>query len=79
MTDNIRYITQLTAADLRELKRAANLVVGPGIRIDRREDSVEIGIDEECLKFMMYAFIRQAWPSLPSVDISGIDLSADVT
>lgn len=78
MTDNIRYITQLTAADLREMKRGANLVVGPGIRIDRREDSVEIGIDEECLKCMMYAFVRQAWPSLPSVDISGIDLAASI-
>lgn len=79
MTGNLRYITQLTAADLREIRRATNLVVGAGVRIEKREDAIEIGIDETILKCMIYAFVRQAWPSLPSVDISEIDLSASVT
>lgn len=80
MKSDIRYITQLTQGDLREIRRAVNLKIGPGISIKRDADGVEIGISAEAFKQMVYSFCRQAWPAAcPSADIEGIDLAAAVT
>ena len=57
MTGKIKYITQVTTSDLREIARAANLRSGLGLQVEI------VKISDEAFKRMVYAFCRQAWPA----------------
>lgn len=53
-----KYITQLTAEDLRELFAAANPVAGFCIRIEKTDGALKIGIDENALRLAINGFVR---------------------
>lgn len=53
-----RYVTQLTAEDMRELAAATNLEAGWLVKIERNGDTVKIGIDEKALALAMNGFYR---------------------
>ena len=62
-----KYVTQLSAADMKELAQAANVKVRLPLRIERHEDSVEIYIEENKLKDMLWCFVNQAFVVVPRV------------
>ncbi len=53
-----RHIVELTREDFAKLFRMANAEAGSGIVISERGDRIEIGIDENMLKVMVWTMLR---------------------
>lgn len=53
-----KYITQLTAEDMKELAQVTNLEPGFLIRIDKSQGKIKIGIDESALALAINGFYR---------------------
>ena len=53
-----KYITQLTGEDMKELAQATNLEPGWLIRIEKSQDKIKIGIDENALALAINGFFR---------------------
>ena len=50
MDANIKYITEISAQDLRELAALTHLEEGDGIVIQRNGDGIKIGLDRDKLR-----------------------------
>ena len=53
-----KYITQLTASDMKELAAATNLEAGFLIRIDKEQDKITISVDQKALALALNGFFR---------------------
>ena len=51
-----KYITGITREQLKAILEAANVTVGPGVKIDRKDGALRISVDEQMLKYWMRAF-----------------------
>ena len=78
MKPDKQYITQITADDLREIARAANLRGDGGVQVVQEGGALVARITEAAFKRMAYAFCRQAWPGacteLSAQDLDNISL-----
>lgn len=50
MDPNIKYITEITQKDLRELAALTKLEAGDGVVIEKSGDSIKIGLDREKMR-----------------------------
>ena len=62
-----RYITQITAEDMRELAAVTNLKPGFLIRIDKGVDGVKISIDQKALALALNGFYRNGGMDTPDL------------
>lgn len=53
-----RYITQITAQDMKELEQLTNMEPGWLIRIDKSQGKLQIGIDPNALAQAINGFVR---------------------
>jgi hypothetical protein len=53
-----KYITQITAQDMKELEAVTNLEAGWLIRIDRDQGKIKIGIDQTAFALALNGFFR---------------------
>ena len=58
--NNKKYITQITADDLRKILRMANVKIGDGLEIAEDENGPVIQINQQRLKVMMWSFCVRA-------------------
>lgn len=63
-----RYITQITAEDMRELSAVTNLKTGWLIRIDKNEGGITIGVDQTALALAINGFIKNGGAQVNASD-----------
>lgn len=59
MRPAIKYITQITAEELREVAAAANTHGGDLVIVNRQEDGLEISVDMQQLRDFVQRVIRE--------------------
>lgn len=67
-----RYITQITAEDLKKLFAVTNLEPGFCIRIERYQDKIRIGLDESALALAINGFFRNGGCAVSAADCTSI-------
>lgn len=70
----VEYVTQLTREDLKEVARMCNLECGPGIVVERSDDSVRISIDQAQLKRWMWNFYRNGGVAVGPDDVDAVNI-----
>lgn len=56
MNPDIKYITQLSAADLKSIAAAANATGSDGIHVDKDGGAMEIQIDKDVFRIWLWNF-----------------------
>lgn len=70
-----KYVTQITAQDMKELEAVTNLEAGWLIRIDREQDKIKIGINETALALALNGFARNGGMDATSADCTTISFN----
>lgn len=75
-----KYITQLTAEDLRELSAASNPTPGFMMRVEKTPGELKLSIDENALKIGIIGFLRNIGaiyisPSVSQITETSMNLS----
>jgi len=58
MKADIKYITQISANDLKEIAGVVNMETGDGIQIDRSQSGVRISIDKQAIRMWVQTIIN---------------------
>lgn len=67
-----KYITGITKEQLERMLRAGNIKSGRGIKIQVVDDGLEISIDPDALKPMLWSYIKNATTAVNTVTISEV-------
>ena len=67
-----KYITGITKEQLESMLRAGNIKCGRGIKIQLLDDGLEISIDPDSLKPMLWAYIQNATTAENTVSLSNV-------
>lgn len=67
-----KYITQLTAEDLREIANATNPQPGFLINIEKSKDGLKISVDPKALALAINGFIRNGGAARNANDCVGV-------
>ena len=70
-----KYITQITAQDMKELAAVTNLEAGWLIRIDREQGKIKIGIDETALALALNGFARNGGTSATAENCTNVSFN----
>ena len=70
-----KYVTQLTAQDMKELEAVTNLEAGWLIRIDREQGKIKIGIDEAALALALNGFVRNGGTSATAANCTTVSFN----
>ena len=67
-----KYITGITKEQLERMLRAGNIKCGRGIKIQQLDDGLEISIDPDSLKPMLWTYINNATTAENTVNLSNV-------
>lgn len=74
MAKDIKYITQIDRETLARMIRGGNVVPGDGISVSVKDDKIEVSIDTERLKHMMWAFFHNGGQGSTFENLQNISL-----
>lgn len=58
MKADIKYITQISASDLKEIAGVVNMETGDGIQIDRSQSGLRISVDKQAIRMWVQTIIN---------------------
>lgn len=67
-----KYITGITKGQLESMLRAGNIKCGRGIKIQPLDDGLEISIDPDSLKPILWSYIQNATTASNTVSLSDV-------
>lgn len=70
-----KYVTQITAQDMKELEAVTNLEPGWLIRIDREQGKIKICIDETALALALNGFARNGGMSVSAENCTTVSFN----
>lgn len=58
MQTDVKYITQLSSNDLKEIANVVNMETGEGIQIDRSKSGMRISVDKQAIRMWVTTIIN---------------------
>lgn len=76
MKKDVKYITELTRSDLKEIAEAVNMKPGFIVNVTKKDDGVEIAVDKGAFKTAVYGFLKNIGAIAVTASASDIEAAS---